>query len=277
MANTYINKIIPSGAYQIDNRATVGTQSRALSVSIVDGPTVNPVSGVRVNTELPIFAESGSLNGYQLLSEKDQPSGYPGLDANGAITGTIIHRKGTESELSTVVLSAGEWGYATDTGKTAIGDGSTTFANLGSPPLNIEPDASWMVQDIQIFRAGNDDIGAYDESSIALVWDSANFRYKFQTVAGNTLGLLVDSLYVGDIHFTGNGSINNPFSIEDVQNIKIKERTSTPPAPASGTQANIYIRNDNLVIQFNDAGTTRYKYIPLSGTSVTWTHSTTAP
>jgi hypothetical protein len=58
---------------------------------------------------------------------------------------------------------------------------------------------------------------------------------------------------------------------------ELGEISSTPANPTSGTQGNIYIKGDKLVIQFNDGGTTRYKYLDLTGTGVTWTHSTTAP
>ena len=39
----------------------------------------------------------------------------------------------------------------------------------------------------------------------------------------------------------------------------------------------IYIVGSNFVIRYLDGGTTRYKYLDLSGTGVTWTHSTTEP
>jgi hypothetical protein len=55
------------------------------------------------------------------------------------------------------------------------------------------------------------------------------------------------------------------------------EVSTTPSNPVSGTQGNIYIKGDKLVIQFNDGGTVRYKYLDLTGTGVTWTHTTTAP
>jgi len=51
----------------------------------------------------------------------------------------------------------------------------------------------------------------------------------------------------------------------------------TPSSPAIGSEAKIYIRNNKLVIQYNDAGTIRYKWLDLNGTGVTWQHSTTAP
>lgn len=59
--------------------------------------------------------------------------------------------------------------------------------------------------------------------------------------------------------------------------LELQEISTTPASPASGTEGNIYIRNNNLIVQWNDGGTVRYKYLPLTGTSVTWTHTTTAP
>ena len=38
-----------------------------------------------------------------------------------------------------------------------------------------------------------------------------------------------------------------------------------------------FISADLLIIQFNDAGTVRYKYLDLTGTGVTWVHTTSAP
>jgi hypothetical protein len=51
----------------------------------------------------------------------------------------------------------------------------------------------------------------------------------------------------------------------------------TPANPATSSEGKIYIRNGKLVIQYNDAGTVRYKYLDLTGTGVTWVHTTTAP
>ena len=56
-----------------------------------------------------------------------------------------------------------------------------------------------------------------------------------------------------------------------------EESSSTPSNPTSGSQMRVYMRGDNFVIQYNDGGTVRYKYLDLTGTGVTWTHSTTAP
>ncbi len=59
--------------------------------------------------------------------------------------------------------------------------------------------------------------------------------------------------------------------------ITFDEDTVTPANPTSGSQLRIYMKADKFVIQYNDAGTVRYKYLDLTGTGVTWTHTTTAP
>lgn len=59
--------------------------------------------------------------------------------------------------------------------------------------------------------------------------------------------------------------------------ITFEEDSATPSNPTSGTQMRVYMRADKFIIQFNDGGTVRYKYLDLTGTGVTWTHTTTAP
>lgn len=46
---------------------------------------------------------------------------------------------------------------------------------------------------------------------------------------------------------------------------------------ASYELCDLYITGTYLVIKYNDGGTTRYKYLDLSGTGTTWVHSTTEP
>ena len=59
--------------------------------------------------------------------------------------------------------------------------------------------------------------------------------------------------------------------------ITFTEKDTTPGTPGSGTEMRVYMKADNFVIQYNDGGTVRYKYLGLTGTGVTWTHSTSAP
>lgn len=53
--------------------------------------------------------------------------------------------------------------------------------------------------------------------------------------------------------------------------------TGTQANPSVSSEANIYVRGGKLIVQYNDAGTVRYKYLDLVGTGVTWVHSTVAP
>lgn len=59
--------------------------------------------------------------------------------------------------------------------------------------------------------------------------------------------------------------------------ITLGEQSTTPSNPTDGTELNVYMKDDKLIIQYNDGGTVRYKYLGLTGTGVTWTHTTTAP
>lgn len=56
-----------------------------------------------------------------------------------------------------------------------------------------------------------------------------------------------------------------------------KEQSATPANPTADTEFRMYMRADKIIFQFNDGGTVRYKSLDLTGTGVTWVHSTTAP
>ena len=51
----------------------------------------------------------------------------------------------------------------------------------------------------------------------------------------------------------------------------------TPDNPTQDEEAKIYVKANKLIIAWNDGGTMRYKYLDLTGTGVTWTHTTSAP
>ncbi len=61
------------------------------------------------------------------------------------------------------------------------------------------------------------------------------------------------------------------------QVLVLAEQSGTPSDPTSGVQAKVYLKGDKLIIQFQEGSTVRYKYLDLTGTGVTWTHTTVAP
>ena len=71
--------------------------------------------------------------------------------------------------------------------------------------------------------------------------------------------------------------INHSKGITFSGTTKFIEIAATPANPVSGQELNIYVKGDKLIFQFNNAGTVRYKYLDLTGTGVTWVHTTTAP
>lgn len=82
------------------------------------------------------------------------------------------------------------------------------------------------------------------------------------------------------VNFTTNGNTRIALSNNDIQckiPVQLEEQSGTPASPTQGTEANCYLKDDKFIIQFDDAGTTRYKYLDLTGTGVTWVHTTTAP
>jgi hypothetical protein len=56
----------------------------------------------------------------------------------------------------------------------------------------------------------------------------------------------------------------------------VQVSASTVPVNASG-EGGHYMVGSKYVLWYNDAGTMRYKYLDMSGTGVTWVHTTTAP
>lgn len=59
--------------------------------------------------------------------------------------------------------------------------------------------------------------------------------------------------------------------------MKMQELSSTPSNPASGTEAKLYVKSDKLIVQFNDGGTVRYKYLTLAAAGASWADTTTPP
>lgn len=81
---------------------------------------------------------------------------------------------------------------------------------------------------------------------------------------------------------SGSGATDNYLEFGNIGNtnpyIKMNACASgKEPTILAAGQFNFFMKNNCLVVQYSDSGTTRYKYLDLSGTGVTWVHSTTAP
>lgn len=79
------------------------------------------------------------------------------------------------------------------------------------------------------------------------------------------------------VSFQNGISLQQVASAAEAATVVMNEKDTTPASPTSGSQAKVYMKSDKLVIQYNDGGTVRYKYLDLTGTGVTWVHDTAAP
>jgi hypothetical protein len=79
------------------------------SIAGASAAEIGYLSGVTSPVQTQLDATEKTVN-------KNQPNGYPGLDANGNLVGTIIPRSGTAAEIDQIVLLAGEVAYCTDMG-----------------------------------------------------------------------------------------------------------------------------------------------------------------
>jgi hypothetical protein len=112
---------------------------------------------------------------------------------------------------------------------------------------------------------------------------------KIRLAVGEVTGATVPAdsgsftLYLDDVQLSE--SPGTVFTYIDVGSSRVDinrplglQVTGTPAY--ADEQAHIYVRNNRLIVQYRDPSfppTTRYKYLDLTGTGVTWVHTTTAP
>lgn len=91
---------------------------------------------------------------------------------------------------------------------------------------------------------------------------------------GETQVTGAEHTFIGDADISGNLNVQGNSTVGSYLKYKT---ASTPSTPANGTEFNLYYKANKFIIQYNDGGTTRYKYLDLTGTGTTWVATTTAP
>lgn len=149
----------------------------------------------------------------------------------------------------------------------AAGDTELTNIKTASGSMNI--------QILQIGELLDILLKLTDSSTPSLSWqeDSAQTNRTLLDVATGVQGarLTVSGTTGAAVDFRTQGSSGGSTFM------RLMETSTTPPTPAASDAFHVYIKGDKFIIQFNDAGTIRYKYLDLTGTGVTWVHTTTAP
>jgi hypothetical protein len=218
-------------------------------------------------------------------------------NATGVTTDTLTERQagagitadGTQLKDGGVTAT----GNITTTGSVGVGTASPT----GS--LDINP------------SSGDSDLRVRDSSGRAIQITARNLAAADTTkpfiatggAAGGSLGLFTgtaagDDIFLGSINQvrftsqdrtkdyvavttggTGEGQLEltEVAGVAEAATLLFLEKGTAPAVPTSGSQVKAYMKADKFIFQYNDGGTTRYKYLDLTGTGVTWTHTTVAP
>lgn len=149
----------------------------------------------------------------------------------------------------------------------AIGD----VFNTSTPYVGIREKGGTDTDQLEAYgqKGGGIFTGTY--GSTARIWANQAGAVMIGTetpVSGAELTVVGDQDLSGNLNIQGNGTVASFFK---------HKTSSTPTTPANGTEFNLYYKSNKLIIQYNDGGTVRYKYLDLTGIGTTWTHTTTAP
>lgn len=243
---------VTAGRDLISNRGIFG---KTLSVGLtpVSNVVTAPTSGFRENAIVAIFQRNLTTTIEHSLFGL---IGY--LDAGGSNLNETLNL----FSVDTISLS-GSTGMAINLMKLAFNGteivkltsaGYMIFSS-GSPQIKKNNDSD------KLYLCGGSDVSSANGAFIQLNGNSATINGSARIFCGNVAGALID--LVGDTTVSGF--------------LKLYKRTVTPADPVNANEVNTYMKGTLLVYQYYDAGTVRYKYIDLSGTGVTFTHSTTAP
>ncbi len=183
-------------------------------------------------------------------------------------------------ELVAGTTAAGGIGFGTDTELYRSAANTLSVAtgdslNLVSGNLNVA--GTSVVTSGRLVRTANGTVTAPAHTF------SADTNSGLYSVGNDTMTLVTGG--VARMTFDANGRIGIGTTAPDATvelggtnaAISLNEDTVTPATPAASAECRIYMKADKIVIQYNDAGTVRYKYLDLTGTGVTWVATTTAP
>lgn len=195
----------------------------------------------------------------------------------GYNSGTLQWYAGTDGKLyagggNVLLDTAGiQMAYAASGAHLKVVNGSATIFDLYSTTESSQANTFLKFYPISDSPGGNLVIAAHNAAGVE------QGRMQFSNDGGINLS------GSGTVVFNKLVSVNNTLEITNNNLLSVNgsvllvEQASAPSSPTSGTQARLYMKGDKLIIQYNDGGTTRYKYLDLTGTGVTWVHTTTAP
>jgi hypothetical protein len=147
------------------------------------------------------------------------------------------------------------------TGRGSTGTGATSETELNANYTSEVANATALAT----LWAG--DVDGLDYSGIRVTAKKSNS-------AGHRVDMLVDDTLILQV---AEGAVTAVKSLVSEEHLTLREQSATPPDPVQDADGHLYMKDGKLVAQYDDGGTVRYKYLDLTGTGVTWVHTTTAP
>jgi hypothetical protein len=209
-------------------------------------------------TDNAIVRGDGGAKGVQTSTATLDDSG------NLAVAGSITATK-TSTQLKVAYDGSNYVSFTTGSGGAVdfSGTGAAPYVNINMPAYvwaNIAASRGFVVA------------GANGASADIFSVDDYSSNYAIKVTKDKYFYSSTYAEFVGNVTFKG---ANN--YLDSTASLLFQERSTTPADPNQDDQARIYFKGNLLVLMFNDGGTVRYKYLDLTGTGVTWVHTTTAP
>lgn len=168
------------------------------SNSVVSGPPGRPgvpgdpgPPGVPGNPG-PAGPQGSIPSNVELVSNRNQPNGYAGLNSDGNIEGPIIIYKGLAAANATVVPLSGQLVFSTDTRSLVVGDGVNTVADLFT--VDTKPVYTFVFSETPV------DVTLYDTLQVG--------REKFLSTPVNIVGVPATTLTAGALTIPGVVGLN---------------------------------------------------------------------
>jgi len=242
--------------------------------------------------------------------------GLTGLAAGVAFTGTLVQDTDTLFGLPSIQLLFGGYTHENVAGCTGIATSTPFYGAITQRNVTAVNSTGAVVSYVStpvVTRTAAGTMTATEESSYssAIRVDNAtatlarDFAARTGSIAGGgaitthigldietlvgttpvsirSSGAAIDARHAGGVrlglstagadtllHLTGTAS--------RVAAITLDEESNTPANPTADSQMRMYCRANKVIFQWLDGATARYKYLDLTGTGVTWVHTTTAP
>ena len=287
------NVVIGSGAASVTSSGVaVGYQATTNTSS--GGTVLGSQASVSGNSSVAIGTSSSVTGAFGVAIGAGTSNSGSGVTVGRNATGSMAIGYAADSSGHASALALGTFVTATAAASIAIGY-STTSTNQGSIVIG-RGAADTASRQLVI---GSDTLGsayAIDEVYIGNgVTVSSPNDIVYNAPGGSGTDIAAGDLVLAGGKSTGNATpgeikfqASSPGSSgTSLQTLADKLRvgydgttlvaqTNTPGTPASG-ECVVYMKGSLYIIAYDDSGTVRYKYLDLSGTGVTWTHTTTAP